>query len=220
MSLTKRKMNGRTANGPDYRRVFLQHVHCLLQLGYQALPPQNFTTAEEDDITGEICKRMKELTEEKPTEKWMARYSIHDQDPVNDVKKGKKVRRGKRRPKLDIRLVSKSRIPNTQFCVEAKRLCSSNSMSKYLNDEGLGAFIGCYYAKNDDAAGMLGYVQTKSMAKWLAKVQNKLSNDSSVVTAWSLSQFKGGPSETYSTAHSRKGGGSRIEIFHTFLNFC
>lgn len=222
MSLTRNKSSGQTSNRDVYRRTFLRHVHRLLQLGYESLVPTDFTHAEEDDITGKICERMKELTEEKPTEKWMERYSIHDQDPVNKIvdEKTGKIRKGKRRPKLDIRLVSKTRVPNTQFCVEAKRLYCSNSISEYMDDEGLGAFLGDYYAKNDDAAGMLGYVQTDCVADWLVKVQKKLSQNSSVLNAWSLSQFQGGPPHTYLTVHRRKSNQRKIEIFHTFFALC
>jgi hypothetical protein len=221
MSLTRNKLSGQTANRDIYRRTFLRHVHRLLQLGYESLIPTEFTHAEEDDITGKICERMKELTEVSPTEKWMARYSIHDQDPVNKVTAAQtgKERRGKRRPKLDIRLVCKSRVPNTQFCVEAKRLYCSNSVSEYMDDEGLGAFMGDYYAKDDDAAGMLGYVQTDCVDGWLAKVQKKLSQDSTVVTAWGSSKFHGGPPHTYLTVHRRANGDRKIEIFHVFFVF-
>ena len=216
-----------TSNRVAYRAAFLRHIHCLLQLGYQAMTRTDFANTEEDDITGELCNHMKFLTEEQPTERWMARYSVHDQDPANDAVNPEtgKVRRGKRRPKLDIRLVCKARVPNTRFCVEAKRLYRSSSVSEYLDDEGLGAFVAEYYAKDDDAAGMLGYVQCDSTAVWLGKLEAKLSTDSSLQRdsggqVWARARFAKGPAETHLSIHSRGTNGSLIDVFHTLFLFC
>lgn len=216
-----------TSNRDAYRKSFLRHVHCLMQLGYESLAPANFTSAEEDDITGEICKRMKQLTEDAPSEKWMTNYSIHDQDPLNERLSPVtgKIRRGKRRPRLDIRLVNKQSIPNPRFCIEAKRLYSSNSVSDYIDDEGLGAFVCGYYAESDNAAGMVGYVQRDSIADWLPKLQKKLLTDTGLQMqangdAWSLSPFKKGPQHTYRSKHNRSKNLPAIEVFHTFFIFC
>jgi len=216
-----------SSNRDAYRAKYLCHVHRLLQLGYESLTPSAFTNAEEDDITGELCKHMKRLTEEQPTERWMARYSVHDQDPVNDVVNPEtgKLRRGKRRPKLDIRLVSKSRVPNNRFCVEAKRLYRSGSVKEYTDDEGLGAFVAEYYAENDDAAGMLGYVQTDSTAEWLVKLEKALAQESSLEKGllgevWSLSRFPKGPPDTYLSFHRRCKSGRRLDVFNVFFSFC
>jgi len=198
-----------------------------LQLGYESLSPSKFTNSEEDDITGELCKYMKVLTEEKPTERWMSRYSVHDQDPVNDVVNPEtgKIRRGKRRPKLDVRLVSKSRVPNIRFCIEAKRLYRSGSVKEYADDEGLGAFVDEYYAEHDDAAGMLGYVQTDSIAKWLGKVEACLAQETSLEKSppgkvWCLSRFPKGPPVTYLSLHRRIKSGRKLDVFHVFFDFC
>src|SRR6266446_6650356 len=108
MPSSPRQPPGQTSNRDAYRETFLRHVHCLLQLGYESLHPADFANSEEDDISGEICKGMKRLTEETPTELWMRFFAVHDQDPVTDIAADDcgKPRRGKRRPRLDIRLVS------------------------------------------------------------------------------------------------------------------
>lgn len=169
---------------------------------------------------------MKQLTEDEPSEKWMAYYSIHDQDPVNEKLNPTtgKIRLGKRRPRLDIRLVNKKSIPNPRFCVEAKRLYRSNSVAEYTNDEGLGAFVGGYYAKEDNAAGMMGYVQKESVAEWLPKLKKKLLKDvsSQVLVGgevWRKFSFKKGPLHTYRSVHKRLNSASQLEVFHTFLTF-
>lgn len=214
-------------NRDAYRATFLRHVHRLQQLGYESLTPSEFTNAEEDDITGELCKHMKVLTEEQPTERWMSRYSVHDQDPVNDVVNPEtgKVRRGKHRPKLDIRLVSKLCIPNIRFCIEAKRLYRSGSVKEYTDNEGLGAFVDEYYAEHDDAAGMLGYVQSDSVAGWLAKLEKGLLQETSLEKdrrgeVWALSRFPKGPPDTYLSLHRRSKSGRKLDVFHVFFAFC
>ena len=83
-------------------------------------------------------------------------------------------RKGKRRPKIDIRIVCKQQVPNRGYCIEAKRLYRSDSVSEYLDNEGIGAFILGEYAKDDDHGGMVGYVQTGKMQDWLSKVENRL----------------------------------------------
>ena len=170
------KSRGRSDNRADYQTAFLQRVHRILQLAYESLTPANYQTAEEDDITGDLCKHMKHLTEIAPTERWMGQFSIHDQDPSSGVTSAKTglPRKGKRRPKIDIRIVCKQQVPNRGYCVEAKRLYRSDSVSQYLEDEGIGAFIVEEYAKDDDCGGMIGYVQTGSLETWTAKIQTRL----------------------------------------------
>jgi hypothetical protein len=215
-----------SANRDVYRQAFLGHVHRLLQLGYESLSPATLSTAEEDDITGLLCCRMKQLTEVEPTEHWMTYFSVHDQDPVNDVLDTgrEEFRRGKRRPRLDIRLVSKTRIPNTRFCVEAKRLYRSDSLKEYLDREGLEAFVEEYYAKDDDAAGMLGYVQSGGLGDWIAKVQIKLAESVSLrktakSETWVSVTFADGPTNTYLSRHYRTKSKSEIDLLHTFFAF-
>jgi len=132
-------------------------------------------------------------------------------------------RRGKRRPKLDFRLVSKCSNPNPRFCVEAKRLYRGDSATRYVDDDGLGAFIGEYYAAGDDAAGMLGYIQADSVAFWLPKLAEKLALQGATISDPSgncllKAQFKQGPEHTYLTRHLRNEGGP-LNIFHTFFIF-
>lgn len=215
----------RSENRADYQIAFLQRVHRLIQLAYESLAPGDYENAEEDDITGELCKHMKHLTEIAPSEKWMARFSIHDQDPSNDVPSPEtgKIRKGKRRPKIDVRLVCKHRTPNRGYCVEAKRLYRSDSVSEYVDDEGIGAFISGDYAKDDDFGGMVGYVQTDSVATWLPKLEAKLAADPSLKrstkgNAWEKTEFTRGPKICFQSSHEREGRGG-IVIIHIILPF-
>lgn len=222
---TPSQTRGQSENRADYQAAFLQRVHRLLQLAYESLKPADYQKAEEDDITGDLCKRMKHLTEIEPTEKWMSRFSIHDQDPSNDVPAAKtgKPRKGKRRPKIDVRLVCKHRVPNRGYCVEAKRFYNSNSVSEYVNDEGVGAFICGDYAKDDDLGGMIGYIQTDSLQKWLPKIEAKLGAHKSLKRnqdgkAWQTTSFKHGPRVCFKSVH-RRDSGREITLIHVMFQF-
>lgn len=217
---------GRSDNRSDYQAAFLQRVHRLLQLAYESLTPADYQEAEEDDITGDLCKHMKLLTEAAPTERWMARFSIHDQDPSNDVPSAKTgaPRKGKRRPKIDIRIVCKHQTPNLGFCIEAKRLYRSDSVSEYVDGEGIGAFICGEYAKNDDFGGMMGYVQVGKVEDWLHKIESKLETHASLMigqggSAWGGIKFARGPKFCFGSNHQRDSG-SQIKLIHAIFHFC
>ncbi len=226
MSSSRRHATSTSANRAEYRKAFLGHVHKLLHAGYAALTPSAFTNAEEDDITGELCKHMKHLTEVAPSAQWMALYSIHDQDPVNDAKRDDdgSVRLGKRRPRLDIRIVNKHRVPNAGFCIEAKRLHRSDSLGDYMDDEGLNAFIKEYYAKNDDACGMLGYVQAGAIKEWTYKLQLRLLKDLSTRActnkqAWTKTHAGKNGVVGYLSRHLCPDSQKTLDVYHTLLDF-
>ena len=226
MTEPKRKPTGSTGNRDRYRNAFIGHVHSLLHAGYSAMIPKDFTESEEDDITGELCKHMQHLTEVAPTSPWMGRYSIHDQNPVNDATDDKtgQPRKGKRRPVLDIRIVSKSRVPNTSFSIEAKRLYRSDSVSSYMGDEGLKAFTEEYYVSTGSACGMLAYVQSGQVAEWVARIHQRLLSENTVrllppQKAWIKTQEWSGLSDVYRSRHRLSKSGEESDVFHTLLNF-
>lgn len=226
MSSSRRHATSTSANRADYRKAFLGHVHKLLHAGYAALTPSAFTTAEEDDITGELCKHMKHLTEVAPSAPWMARYSIHDQDPVNGAKRESDgtTRLGKSRPRLDIRIVHKVRAPNASFSIEAKRLYRSDSVGDYMDDEGLNAFVKEYYAKSDDACGMLGYIQAGALKDWVDKLQLRLLKDSSTQPctdgqAWTKTHPIKTSGNLYLSRHLCPNSKKTINVYHTLLLF-
>jgi hypothetical protein len=226
MRPTKRSSSIASGNRADYRKAFLGHVHKLLRAGYAALTPSQFTDAEEDDITGELCKHMKHLTEVAPASPWMQRYSIHDQDPVNDATREKDgtIRRGKRRPRLDIRIVHQTRAPKPSFSIEAKRLYRGDSVAAYMDEEGLNAFVQEYYARDDAACGMLGYVQSGTLSEWSLKLNARLCTEPSVIPpappdAWIKTATETAGVATYLSRHNRRAAGDPIDIHHTLLLF-
>jgi hypothetical protein len=213
--------SGLSDNRANYQAAFLHRVHRLLQLAYESLDSSQYEKAEEDDITGDLCKHMKVLTEEAPSERWMARFSIHDQAPSDDVVSEKTglPRKGKRRPKIDVRIVCKHQIPNRGYCIEAKRFYRGDSVSKYVNDEGVGAFICEEYAKDDDFGGMVGYIQKGAITDWVPKIDAKLAAETSTISKRLKSaQFKEGPKNCYTSTHLRESG-REIELVHVMLYF-
>ncbi|MEZ5384686.1 MAG: hypothetical protein R3F13_04145 [Prosthecobacter sp.] len=216
---------GRSDNRADYQAAFLQRVHRLLQLAYESLTPSDYESAEEDDITGDLCKHMKHLTEIEPSERWMVRFSVHDQDPSNDVLSAKTglPRKGKRRPKIDVRIVCKHQTPNRGYCIEAKRLYRSDSVSEYVDDEGVGAFICGDYAKDDEFGGMMGYIQAGKVTDWTPKIEAKLGTQASTqkckeAKSWTNASFARGPKHCFSSKHMRDSG-REITLIHVLFLF-
>jgi len=206
---------GASDNQAVYQHSFLQRAHCLLQCAYQNLASRDFCNAQEDVITGELCKHMSFLTEDQPSAGWMRHFSVHDQYPVHDIPAAEgSIRTGKRRPKVDIRLVQKTRVPNIGMAIEAKRICRSDSVSKYIGDDGIGAFVCGEYGRTESFGSMLAYVQSHSIAHWLPKVSAKLDK----ANAWQAQCWADGPSTGFQSTHSRHSGDS-ITLFHSFFDF-
>ncbi len=146
----------------------------LIWLGYQRLNPTSFRASEEDDITGELVRKMKLVAQDPASPDWVDRYEIHEQPPQNVAGK-----LGKRRPKMDIEIERHSRGPRPHLRFEAKRLGRGHAVGKYLSDEGLGAFLTGYYPTTHGESGMLGYVQEGTSIDWSAKLKQELSRDPS-----------------------------------------
>lgn len=168
---------------------------------------------------------MKHLTEVAPTERWMSRFSVHDQDPSNEVVSAKTglLRKGKRRPKIDIRIVCKHQIPNRGYCIEAKRFYRSDSVSEYVNDEGIGAFLSGNYGRGDSLGGMMGYIQSDEISDWTRKIESKLSQLSSVNCRtsgrpWEETTFDSGPTHCFLSSHERDCGND-IMLVHVMFIF-
>jgi hypothetical protein len=112
----------------------------------------------------------------------------------------------------------------TTFKVEAKRLGPDHPVSIYLGAQGLGAFICCEYANDQDDAGMLGYVQSETVDSWIASLARALGTSPGKFSVeadgtWQANGFLDGPAHTYRTRHTRTGGRGVITIYHTLLDF-
>ncbi len=155
-----------------YAEALRAHAVTLIWLGYQRLNASSFAVAEEDDITGELVREMKLVAQDPSSPDWVDHYEIHEQDPQNV-----KSKRGKRRPKMDIEIECHRRGLRPRLGFEAKRLGRGNSVSDYLGDEGLSAFLDGYYPTTHGEAGMLGYIQVQTPSEWSVKLAMSLNDN-------------------------------------------
>ncbi len=198
------------------------HVHVLIQMGHQRLNLAKYRSSEEPDITGELVKEINEAKREKCAPRWAQYYSVHDNMPLNTPG-----RLGKRRRVVDIGMASETRGRAWEFQFEAKRLRDTRSVSNYLGNEGLGCFFAGRnaYAREQESAGMLGYVQTNDEATWANKIGSRLGRHPGKYHVksdgkWSRIGVSGGPKYIYRTRHNRTNPPRPIEILHVLLRFC
>jgi hypothetical protein len=190
----------------------------LVWLGYLRMEPAAFATAEEDDITGELVRHMKDAIQDESAPAWTEYYSVTDQVRSNAVGK-----LGKRRPIVDVEFERHKRGQRPCLRFEAKRLGRGARISDYLGDKGLGAFLIGHYSTTHQEAGMLGYVQTGSEDSWAAKLStelqsrpthHRLADDG----AWRQFLLTGAPPHAYQTKHL-DAHGLPLRVVHILLRF-
>lgn len=216
-----------SANAEAFRRLFVERTHQLVQIGYSRMRPADYMTTIEPVISGEIRRHIREFLDEGPVETWMRFFTPLNEDPVDETPNKSPVKRrtDDDRRLLDLHLECSERCPRIRFAFEAKRLNRSGAVGIYLSEEGLGRFIAGHYAKNDFAAGMLGYVQVGKPNQWanainknLTRTPRRYSVSSSHV--WTRAFMKKGPEHTYRSHHERRSLKRPITIYHTLLPFC
>jgi hypothetical protein len=188
-------------------------------MGYGRLPASTLSNANEDHLTEVFVKAMRDAAEDPNAPEAVIDLHIHEKQRQNDG-----TREGNARLELDIVLERTGRGSRPAFAVEAKRLGPAHPVTTYLGEHGLGAFISSEYAVDHEDAGMLGYVQSKTIGEWIGSLAGKLGTapgDFSVSPdgVWQASPFPHGPASTYRTRHARAGGSQAITIFHTLLDF-
>jgi len=187
-------------------------------LGYARLNRASYSKAQEPVITGDMVNAIDSVLSER-AEPWMSMFSVHDDPPINDGK-----RQGKRRRRVDLRLDSGEFIPRARFQFECKRLSRRNTVKIYLGTEGLGCFLRGEYAKDDDQAGMIGYVQSGSLSDWGTRIETELMRTPGLFATVPKSKFVAGmPQSTtchkYYSQHQRATLGRAIAIDHVLLRF-
>lgn len=219
MHSSRPRPSGSSNNFAAYHDVFVRHVHQLIQLGYGRLIPADYVQTPEPAITGDLVEAIDGVLSDR-AEAWMIVYSVHDDPPVNDGR-----RKGKQRKRVDLRIDSASVCPRARFRFEAKRLGSGNPVNLYLGPEGLGCFLCGDYARDEDHAGMLGYVQSGELTSWSDKIAGRLGDadteyevDPSLPFAPVSFSF-GSSLQGYRSKHIRKTVGRTIVIDHVLLRF-
>ena len=210
--------SGCSTNVDEYGHITLVRVHELLKLGYEGLDRDSCRTAEETDISGDLADSIEDVLDDG-SQDWMDLFSVHNEAPVHAAK-----RKGKRRRRVDIRIDSALRRPRTRFAFEAKRLGPRHDVGEYLGKDGLGRFLRGEYARTEDTAGMLGYVQSEKPKDWAERIRRTLAEspaDYAIVPErnWRRANLVEGLEHTYCSSHSRQTVNSPIDIYHTLLDF-
>ena len=205
----------------EYRSVFRKQVFELLRRGYERLDPPDFQDSEEEDITGELIREIRNVIEDRLGPSWAQHYAIHDDPKINTPG-----RLGKRRLRLDIEFERTCAGKHPRYPFEAKRLSSqTHEMGKYLGPDGLRQFLSGNYACEQNEAGMIGYVQSETPLDWARKAHDKFVKNRKMLNLcfdgeWkpvdNLAKFD----NCYRSKHNRPPVGKSITLFHMFLSFC
>ena len=213
------QLGGSTSNTSALRGIFIRRVHQLVQLGYERLLPTGYVREQETAITGFLVEAIDDVLSSR-AKSWMKFFSVHDDPPVNDGR-----RRGRQRKRVDLRIDSAHLAPRARYRFEAKRLSRRHSVRTYLGAEGLGCFLRGDYAREEDEAGMLGYVQSGELEDWGRRIGDELGRAPSnfaVDPAFPFSSHSLPTTEslkTYHSRHNRSTVGRSILIVHTLLKF-
>jgi hypothetical protein len=202
-----------------YELAFVRRCHQLIGLGYSDLAPSALSDQEEPAITGELVRAMKSIQERQNAPRWMIYLHVADDPPVNSA-----ARLGKKRRRVDIEIERPQRGRRPRFQCEAKRLHQSASLTKYLGTDGLGRFLAGDYARDEDAAGMLGYIQSRGVADWSRDLQTALDDyrvQYQVASPEPLAIANLGAERlaTWCSEHLRVTVGRPIAIYHSLLPF-
>lgn len=207
------------SNTPEFRQAFIRKCHRLVGLAYRTLDAPSFHDAEETEITGELVRAMEARLEDLSAPRWMHQLDVLDDPPQNAPG-----RRGRRRRRVDIEIRRIQAGPRPRFRFEAKRLHSARSIAAYLGSDGLMLYITGEYAREQDEAGMLGYIQAGTPAEWADRIGGQLDEGAAsysvrVSGEWAFSPLVQELVHTFRSRHDRLAVGRPIAVYHTLLIF-
>jgi hypothetical protein len=202
-----------------YAAALREHAVMLIWMGHQRLSFASLSSSEEDDITGELVRAIKEeVCSDSSAPEWVDHYEVHEQTRQSTTD-GK---RGKRRPMMDIEIECHRRGPRPKLGFEAKRLGHGHTAKKYLGDEGMTAFLTNYYPTTHGEAGMIGYVQQDSTASWAKAIFEEVLSKKPTycVVSDAISPIcRDSAAEGFLTEHTDQNRCS-LKVLHVFLPFC
>ena len=151
-------------------------------------------------------------------------YGVEIDEESEETRVHDPTRLGKRRCRIDIEILKSQEGPRPRFRFEAKRLHDTTSRHDYLGDDGLGCFLDGRYAKEDDIAGMLGYVQADSIDSHAQSLEQAMAKDPTRYALrtdghWKACQIVRDLT-SFQTDHDRVGALPAITLLHTLLSFC
>jgi hypothetical protein len=217
MSVAERNQEGSTLALRDiYILELREHALVLIWLGYQRMQGSDFSTSEEDDITGELARHMDEITQAEDAPPWADRYMAKEQ-----IRSHTPDKLGKRRPIVDVEIERYQRGPRPRLRFEAKRLGRGAGVGDYLGGEGLGAFLDCYYSRTHNEVGMLAYIQDGTEQEWAERLAIELTAPRHRILqngGWEHLTIADGSPHAYCTLHTDKND-VRLLVLHVLLLF-
>jgi len=199
-----------------------EHVHRLVHWGYEDArrriqQPTSKKDTEEESITGFIAESIDDRID-FGRESWLKHFSVHD-----DPRVPTEGRSGKYRSRADLIIKSTAR-GGPRYVFEAKPLKKRvNTVSGYTGSDGMGCFISGKYASRWDEVGMLGYIQSDSLAEWKDKVERKIDRDAQKLSLTGSQRneqvIDAFPLEWVSE-HNRNSVRRSITIYHILLDCC
>ncbi len=205
----------------EYQKAFRRKIFKLLNMGYNRLDAVSLKDSEEEDITGEIVKEIKEILEDRESPPWVRFFAVHEELRIN-----KPDRKGKRRKRVDIEFEWVCHGSRQHYPFEAKRLrANSHPIGEYLGPAGLGEFLSGNYARDRIEAGMIGYIQSDTPESWAAKIQKKFEREPESIQAcpdgdWTNITIIKGLRHCFRSKHHRTRLDRPIALYHIFLVFC
>lgn len=209
------KLNSFTRNSYDYG--FRRDAHQLLAWGYQDALAEIHCNLQEEEITGLIAEAMEKRLDNPSTPEKFDRYSIDEEKPI-----AIEGRKGKKRRRLDLVVVSGHSRPRPKYIFEAKRLRKNGyPIGKYLGEDGLQCFVKEVYASQYPEAAMVGYVQSDPTSYWESELKRSfdgdLKNDLRITQLLQKVQVLSSVPDVWVSKHERITG-SAIAMYHIFLN--
>jgi hypothetical protein len=218
---SKRNIN-QSDDSDEYVASFHRDALFLIVAGYERLIARNadYSVAPEEHITGELTQQTGEYINAQDSPEWTKYYVVQEERRENVGG-----RKGKNRPRVDIAFVLTAKKPQRLMRFEAKRLRKPGfTVGKYIGNEGLGEFIGGNYARGDDTAGMLAYVQSDNCAYWAGRISETLEKKMHEVSLKEGGQWQkadiDGIDHCYKTRHNRPTVNRELLVYHLLLDLC
>jgi len=205
---------------PEYMERFISDAHVIVAEGYARLDPTTLAAKEEPDISGLIVRNSRAWLDEPDSPEWTRSYFVTEEKFEDESSL-----EGMRRPRIDVHVESNAKRPRPRFVFEAKRLYRSDSVAKYLGEDGLGALCDGTYARSAGAAGMLAYVQRGNVDESAEQVGQKMARERTVHglcpdgAVWAEMVLDARLGTTRRSRHAPSGR-APIDIYHSFLKCC
>jgi hypothetical protein len=201
----------------SYDYGFRRDAHQLLAWGYQDALAKIHCDLQEEEITGLIAEAMEKRLDNPSTPEKFDRYSIDEEKPI-----AVEGRKGKKRRRLDLVVVSGHSRPRPKYIFEAKRLRkNSYPIGKYIGEDGLQCFVKEVYASQYPEAAMVGYIQSDAVSYWESELKRSfdgdLNNDLRIIQLLQKVQVLSSMPDVWVSEHERITG-SAIAVYHIFLN--